>query len=170
MVQHAVKDTLSLLAETIGLLSDEEFSQPISVLSGATIGQHVRHVVELYSCLEQGRETGEVCYDSRKRERELEISTKSAINRISVLLSSIGADDIPLVLKADFGSIDGNFSSIATNYVRELAYNLDHTIHHMALIRIGVLTVSDIELDGSFGVAPSTLRFKQQVANTSIKS
>jgi len=34
------------LADLLEQLSDEEYRQPMPVLSGATIGQHFRHVLE----------------------------------------------------------------------------------------------------------------------------
>jgi len=55
-------------------------------------------------------------------------------------------------------------ASIPSNYYRELAYNLEHTIHHMALIRVGVNEVSSIELPVEFGVAYSTVKYRKQCA------
>jgi hypothetical protein len=43
-------------------------------------------------------------------------------------------------------------------------YNLEHTIHHMALIRIGISEVSDIRLSENYGVASSTIKHLQSCA------
>ena len=58
----------------------------------------------------------------------------------------------------------GGIVAIPSNYYREIAYNLEHTIHHMALIRVGVNEVSTIELPQEFGVAYSTIKYRQQCA------
>ena len=50
---------------------------------------------------------------------------------------------------------------IDTNFYREALYNIEHTIHHMALIRVGIKEVSSITLPEYFGVAPSTIQHKK---------
>ena len=53
---------------------------------------------------------------------------------------------------------------ISTNFYREIAYNLEHTIHHMALIRVGISEVSNIRLPEDFGIATSTVKHRKQCA------
>jgi hypothetical protein len=53
---------------------------------------------------------------------------------------------------------------ISTNYFREVAYNIEHTIHHMALIRVGINETTNILLPENFGVASSTIKYRKQCA------
>ena len=53
---------------------------------------------------------------------------------------------------------------IQTNYFRELLYNLEHSIHHQALIKIALYRIPHIKIPETFGVAPSTLEYRMQCA------
>ena len=59
-LQEAVRHTLVQLSGSLELMTQEEFVQPCVHLSNSTIGQHVRHVIEMFQCLELGYETGSV--------------------------------------------------------------------------------------------------------------
>ena len=67
-----------------------------------------------------------------------------------------------MILEAGFAENSSDLNQIPTNYFREIAYNLEHAIHHMALIKIGINEVSDIILPQTFGVALSTIKYRQQ--------
>ena len=69
-----------------------------------------------------------------------------------------------MLLEAEDYGDDLEIVAIPSNYYREIAYNLEHTIHHMALIRVGINEVSSVVLPTEFGVAYSTIKFRQQCA------
>jgi RNA-binding protein YhbY len=60
--------------------------------------------------------------------------------------------------------VDGEELLIDTNYNRELLYNLEHCIHHQALIKVAVLQNDAITIDANFGVARSTIEYRKQCA------
>jgi hypothetical protein len=51
---------------------------------------------------------------------------------------------------------------LQTSYARELVYLTEHSIHHFALIKIGLQQLNpDLILDENFGYAASTIKYKE---------
>lgn len=159
-IQQAAQEILKQLENSIILLSDNQYKIKIETLSGATIGQHTRHILEMFLCLEKGYTSGEVNYEKRKRDIFIETSKGKAIDLIHHINSHLFQDNKELMLDAGFDENSDELISFPTNYFREIAYNLEHTIHHMALIKIGIKEVSDIQLPESYGVASSTIKYR----------
>ena len=59
---NTTKAVFAELVEALDALSNTEYTVPCKHLSQTAIGQHVRHVVELYQCLIAGYENGTVNY------------------------------------------------------------------------------------------------------------
>jgi len=164
-IQQSVQVIFRQLENSLVQLTNEQYCKRIDTLSGATIGQHVRHVVEMFVCLQDGYATGTVNYDKRKRDITIESSNEVAINLMRYIISSLFVENKELILEAGFDENSFELNQIPTNYFREIAYNLEHTIHHMALIKIGINEVSDIALPEGYGVASSTIKYRQQLAH-----
>ena len=60
--------------------------------------------------------------------------------------------------------IDGEELRIDSNYFRELLYNLEHCIHHQALIKVAILQLGHLHVNENFGVARSTIEYRKQCA------
>lgn len=163
-LQQAVNNVFVQLAGTLEQLSQQEYSQPCTTLFKNTIGQHVRHIIELYQCLEKGYEEGIVNYEKRKRDSVIENDKEFAQKLLLEIHSGLGKGNKELVLEAIYDDHSSTPINISTNYFREIAYNLEHTIHHMALIRVGITEISSIELPQNFGVASSTVKHRKQCA------
>ena len=159
--------TISLFDELkIVLLGLENayYSAPCKVLSGATVGQHTRHVIELFIELDKGYKNGVVNYEHRNRNLQIETDTAYALALIDDVLANLDKPNIDLQLEVDYDLAGDNSLRVNTNYYRELIYNIEHAVHHMALIRIGVNAISNIDLPTSFGVAVSTLKYRATCA------
>jgi hypothetical protein len=162
-LQQAVNNVFVQLSETIRLLSPSQYVQECSHLGNNTIGQHVRHVIELFQCLESGYTDNRVNYEKRKRDVAIETDKDLALRLLRDIYMHLDKPDKELVLQASYDEQTDESISIPTNYFREIAYNLEHTIHHMALIRVGIKEVSDITLPDEFGVASSTVKHRKHV-------
>ena len=162
-LQQAVQNVFVQLAETINQLTNEQYAQPCLSFNNATIGQHVRHTIELFQCLENGYETGVVNYEKRKRDLLIETNKDIAADLLHELFKNLGKENKELQLESMYDDTSDELVVVTTNYYREIIYNLEHTIHHMALIRIGVKEVSIVDLPEDFGVASSTIRYRKNV-------
>jgi hypothetical protein len=160
-LQNAVSEIFTQLSQSIRLLDAAEYRQPSKRLFNATIGQHVRHIIELFQCLQWGYETGVVNYDKRERNLLLEQDKDFALEQLVLLFNDIERANKNLVLQAIYDEYSNEPEQIPTNYLREVAYNLEHTIHHMALIRVGVNEISNVQLPENYGVASSTIKYKK---------
>ncbi|MBK8086886.1 MAG: DinB family protein [Chitinophagaceae bacterium] len=160
----AIKKSFEQLNEVLACLSEQQYISPSENLSNATIGQHMRHIIELYQCLMSGYDAGIVCYDHRKRDIAIETNKDLAGELLAEILSSVNRQNKELQLESWHGDADPSMISLHTNYYRELMYNLEHSVHHMALIRVGLKELSTEPVSENFGIASSTIRYKQQCA------
>src|SRR5687767_9444244 len=164
LLKNPIQNVFVQLTESLHQLTATQYTQPSKILFNASIGQHVRHVVELFLCLENGYATGVVNYEKRKRDYKIESDKDFAIQLIKDIYHRLERPNIDLVMEAeDYEDVSG-VVTIPSNYYREIAYNLEHTIHHMALIRVGINEVSSLVLPDEFGVAYSTIKFRKECA------
>jgi uncharacterized damage-inducible protein DinB len=163
-LQKAVQQVFLQLSDSLNQLQPDQYSQSCKNLSGNTIGQHVRHIIEMFQCLDAGYLKGEVDYEKRKRDKQIETDKTFATAALKDISRQISKENKMLYLLTYYDELRDQPEKISTNYYREIAYNLEHTIHHMALIRVGLRELGDLPVDDSYGVASSTLKYRKQCA------
>jgi uncharacterized damage-inducible protein DinB len=166
LLVHDTFQVLSQLITVVQQLHKEEFCRPIKVLSGQSIGSHVRHVVEFYSCLLDGVKIETVDYDARKRDLSLERDPAKAMDMLEKIICTIvnHSTDVPMTLRIHASDSVGSME-VVTSYFRELSYNIEHVIHHLALIRIALEErFPTVVIPENFGVAFSTIQYRASCA------
>lgn len=140
-------------------ISLENYTFPIASLDGSTVGGHTRHIIEFLEILLNSYFSDSINYDERKRNLELEENPQKAVEIISKILSGINLPNKNLILHQTIGNIS---LEITTNFYRELLYNIEHCIHHQALIKVAFneMKMSHL-LNKNFGVAPSTIQYRE---------
>lgn len=156
MLLTAIKENFDELSGLVRQLSNEEFTRPCSELNGSTIGEHIRHILEMYTCLEKAYISGVVEYDKRERDLLLQTRCEVALETIAVLSSRLDKPNKPMKLKF---ILEGQELMIPSNFERELLYNLEHSIHHQALIKVGLRQMGAV-VNENFGVARSTIAYR----------
>ncbi|PWN25134.1 hypothetical protein BDZ90DRAFT_209383, partial [Jaminaea rosea] len=180
--ESMISCALQILAQAIELLrssaiGDEELSTPSQGASGATVGKHLRHVLDHYRLLLDSVEAAPnggqpfIDYDRRVRSVPIETSVQSALQEFeytqrrirSVLATPADGSVTPtmervVTLQATTPIIQEFKSTIG----REVWHVALHSIHHFALARVilNELGLGDA-VGKEFGVAPSTLALRQ---------
>lgn len=156
-IHHSLNELIVLLRQ----LPDADYSKPCLQLSNATIGEHTRHIVEMFQCLLSQYDSGIVNYDLRERNRRIQTETDFAITSMVGVLEIIDRPNKKIELQQH---VDGERIRIESNYFRELLYNLEHCIHHQALIKVALVGHDGLQVSDHFGVARSTIEYRNQCA------
>jgi len=155
---------LRQLEVLVDSLTDEQYAlKPVGVVP-SSIGGHVRHSLDHIDALLKGLPGGEVNYDQRRRDTDVERCRGAALEAMhrqerQLLALSWVRGDQPLRLSVLLTPV-GPPVTVTTRLDRELAFVLSHTIHHNSLIGVMVRLLG-VPLPEDFGYAPSTLAHKE---------
>ena len=158
LIQEAIKQ-LHSLKYILEQISQQDYQKSLVTLKNASIGKHVRHIIEFYECLFITSQNDGVNYDSRNRNMLLEENVQYTLGYISEIVDVIGK------IKANkriilTSSYQAESISMETSLYREITYNIEHTVHHLAIISIAIPIHFDyIKMQPDFGYADSTIQF-----------
>ncbi len=82
-----IRDTLEKLKDLINQLSNEDFVLPILYLGNSSIGEHSRHIIEMFQCLLNSYKSGLLNYDDRQRNNLIQTDTNFAIQTIENIIN-----------------------------------------------------------------------------------
>jgi hypothetical protein len=159
MLIPSINKNLDELVDLLRQLSKSEYADSCAELSGASIGEHTRHIIEMFQCLERQYDMGVINYDNRDRNGLIQTDKEFATDQILDLKGKLDKENKNIELKQ---IIDQEEIRIKSNYFRELLYNLEHCIHHQALIKVAVLKLENVIVDADFGVARSTIEYRNK--------
>lgn len=162
-IKSVASGTLCQLADFIMIMDNQHYTASSELLLGSSIGQHVRHILEFYSCLKEGYTVQKVNYDLRKRDLAIERDKMVALLLITDLVKWMEkAKPCAIMLEGSYEADESELFSILSHLERELVYNIEHAIHHMAIIKIAAINLYGYQLPSDFGVASSTLKHRTQ--------
>lgn len=159
---------MSLIDGSVSVLNDAryflsrinsgDYNHPIALMSAATIGQHTRHFIEFFQCLLAQTDQKVINYCKRQRNLNIETDPQAAILAIDDIIADLQKLDLQAAVILET-SLEGQ--AVASTIGRELFYNTEHGIHHLALIKIGLkIVVPQLSLPSHFGIAPSTIQYR----------
>jgi len=162
-MKDSAKENLLQLRVLLCNICLDDYTKQTGILSDSSIGDHIRHILEFYLLLISGSLTGSISYDHRKRDTRIASDSGFAISVIDKILERIENLNIKefVDFEADYTQDGTRKSKITSTVGRELAYCIEHSIHHQALIKAALISMDRSNLtDNEFGVAYSTIRYR----------
>ncbi len=159
MLKGAAIKQLESIRSILVQIECKDYSTELNILKKASIGRHIRHILEFYECLIYNQVNDSVNYDNRKRNILLEENVTFALNftrEIIDTLENITANK-QLILVSSY---EDQLVTMESSLYREITYNIEHTVHHLAIISIAIPIHFDyINLSANFGYADSTINY-----------
>jgi hypothetical protein len=113
----------------------------------------------MYQCIINNCNEEEVNYSNRKRDIVIETSSNYAVQCLQAIVQQIQNTDRIVYVKNN----DDDIAALSS-YNREIAYCNEHLIHHLALIKVALQETNSYNIPSTFGVAPSTIKYREQCA------
>ncbi|HQR70741.1 MAG TPA: DinB family protein [Burkholderiaceae bacterium] len=140
-------------------MHDDDYQCRLDGVFGGSIGVHTRHILDHYACFFRGLESGNLDYENRDRDPELEANRRAAIAAITHVCGALTGRkslqrDRSLLLSAL--SAHQPAQSV-TSVHRELEFLLGHTLHHHSLLAV-MCRLLGVSIEPGFGFATATLR------------
>jgi len=158
MIFIQMTEQLKSLSNLLLLLNDGQYNKKIAFLGNASIGGHTRHIIELLKCVTDGYASGYVDYLNRTRNLVLETDKSFAMQELGLMVENIVMPDKQMKLITEADTM-GDANYVVTTFYREIVYNAEHAIHHLALIRVALREMNLDIVGDDFGMAYSTIKY-----------
>jgi hypothetical protein len=158
----AVEDVLQQGCTLLKSVTDATYTRSQDGPHNSSLGAHYRHVLEHFVCLLEGLEAGQINYDLRRRNRQIENSSLEALFATEELIRKfrtlpVSELDRKCTVVYSVGYGDSAALAVDSNVAREVMFCIGHAIHHYAILKL-VAASMNVQLPYEFGVAPSTLK------------
>ncbi len=155
---NAIEKNLQRGIKLLNAISDEQYSDTSSPPYHSSIGAHMRHILDVFSCIFNGLETKDVDFSKRERNVLAEQHTDVGIEYFNQVIDKLHQLD-----RNDFGMVisvtdDLGLGKVTMKYTLEsaLCQAHSHAIHHFSSIGFLVNQLG-LELpDNDFGYNPTT--------------
>jgi hypothetical protein len=158
----SVRDVLEQGLLFLDRVGDEVYARSLEGVFTGSLGAHYRHVLDHFLVLLEGIRTGEVNYDQRRRNPQLENSvvearlvTEALMDEFRDLSQNILQRECLVTYRISYGQT--REQAVASNVAREIMFCVGHAIHHYAILKL-LCAQGGVTLPYEFGVAPSTLK------------
>jgi uncharacterized damage-inducible protein DinB len=163
MLHEAAVDALGQITALLDIVQQQPEDAIETLLVGAQIGAHIRHVHDHFSAFFHGCECGTLDYNRRTRNSPAETELGVCLcqhGRILETLKNHASNRSDLRIISEIDCRTSRNVELDSTIDRELLYLINHTIHHVALISLK-LTHYGIAVPPQLGLAPGTASYRR---------
>lgn len=161
---EAIEKNLQRGISLLNTISNEQYSDATVAPYFSSIGCHMRHILDVFSCVFEGLEESNVCLSKRNRNQLVEQKTNLGIayfeNTIHQLKELEASDFSKKIIVSDDMGLGVECVNYSLGAILMQAHS--HAIHHFASVGYIIYHLG-IELpDADFGFNPTTPKLKSQ--------
>lgn len=145
----------------LSVMTDEQYCMRAKPYIESSIGEHLRHILDLYLAVQQSSEDSHVDYDIRRRGALVEVCRETGLKELNAIKSwlvglSHDMAHEPITVMTEVSVVDTLVAKVPSTLLRELIFVSAHAIHHYALMTISA-RLCDFHTPRDLGIAPATL-------------
>lgn len=171
-MQHTVsavlKGNIEAIEQCLSLtdrISPEAYTCLDATVVVSSIGEHFRHILDIYRAITRALDTDIrlIDYDVRRRGHLCETEPDIAGEEFRTLLYRLNSFNeehllVPVTVKTEVSLKETESTTLSSTLLRELIFTSSHTVHHLAIISI-VAKLQNLYVDANLGIAPATATF-----------
>ena len=157
----AIEINLQRGIKLLNSISDDEYSNSSIGPYYSSIGCHVRHILDIYTCIFKGIESKKIDFTNREKNHRIEFKTALGVDYFAFVIHQLKEitleyDESELLEVCDDLGLE---TKTTTSTLGSILMQADsHTTHHYASIGYLIYHL-EIELpDADFGFNPSTIK------------
>jgi uncharacterized damage-inducible protein DinB len=160
---HGCSHCIEQCKQLLDLVEQQDYVA--STTASASVGAHVRHILDRYHCFFAGLQSGHIDYDDRKRDKSIETNLEAAQFALNSVARRIEDPQLASSLRRSVTvresvHFDEPAVEVETRIDRELMALITHSIHHLAIISL-VIRPLGYTMEADFGKAASTILFER---------
>ncbi|PVZ69691.1 DinB family protein [Pelagibaculum spongiae] len=158
-------ETIDQLSEFIEKLSEQDYQYTGSSLFESSIGQHLRHILDLYMAMMHPLQNGLIDYDVRRRGIPLETDKSVGLLELQQTrnwLETLTEQTLfePIEVKSEVMLSSTQSIQVTSTLGRELCFTSSHLVHHLAIMA-AIARLIGHQVDSAIGQAPTTASFNR---------
>lgn len=156
-------DELKKGISLLNAISDSDYIYLALPYAESSIGEHFRHILDLFQSLIQKESHEPIDYNVRRRGHKIETNKKLAVTEINDVIRWLELFPIecltsPVSLITEVCPYKKQDHTMLSSIEREITFASLHASHHYALIKVITLSIG-IKTQSAFGLAPTTTTY-----------